>query len=138
MAVAEKDSWGNGNENCHGATGEAQGMTQLSAFFKALADPTRLRVVNLLLRSPMCVCEMAAVLQVSQPLLSRHLAYLRNSGLIEGSRQGLRIQYELNGKHPLIQQIQPFLVEAFRGEATGRKDLHNLEMNAATQKDKLQ
>lgn len=113
-------------------------MTQLSAFFKALADPTRLRVVNLLLRSPLCVCEMAAILKVSQPLLSRHLAYLRNCGLIQGSRQGLRINYELNAKHPLIRQIRLFLVEAFRDEATGRADLHNLETYTVPQKDELQ
>lgn len=113
-------------------------MTQLSTFFKALADPTRLRIMNLLLRSPLCVCEMAAILNLPQPLLSRHLAYLRNSGLIEGFRQGLRINYEIKDTNPFIQQIRPFLVEAFRGDATGQTDLHNLETDAALKKDELQ
>jgi DNA-binding transcriptional ArsR family regulator len=52
------------------------------------------RIINLLLRSRLCVCEMAAILDLPQPLLSRHLAYLRNGGLVEGPRQGLRINYE--------------------------------------------
>lgn len=112
-------------------------MTQLSAFFKALADPTRLRVVNLLLRSPLCVCEMAGILELPQPLLSRHLAYLRNSGLVEGSRQGLRINYELNQRHPLIPLIRPFLEEAFRGEVTAQMDLAHLLADAAGQEDEL-
>ncbi|MGB9610698.1 MAG: ArsR/SmtB family transcription factor [Bryobacteraceae bacterium] len=112
-------------------------MTQLSVFFKALADPTRLRIINLLLRSPLCVCEMAATLRLPQPLLSRHLAYLRNSGLVEGFRQGLRINYELNQRHPLIPLIRPFLEEAFRGEAAAQMDLKNLKADAAVQEDEL-
>ncbi len=113
-------------------------MTQLSSFFKALADPTRLRMLNLLMHSPLCVCEMAGMLKLTQPLVSRHLAYLRNSGLVEGSRQGLRINYELNEQHLLIQQIRPFLAEAFRGEAAGQMDLDNLRRDAALQKDEIQ
>lgn len=112
-------------------------MTQLSAFFKALADPTRLRIVNLLLRSPLCVCEMARMLKLPQPLLSRHLAYLRNSGLVEGLRQGLRINYELNQRHPLIPQIRPFLVEAFRGEAAAQMDLATLKADVEVQENEI-
>lgn len=112
-------------------------MTQLSDFFKALADPTRLRIINLLLQSPFCVCEMAATLELPQPLLSRHLAYLRNSGLVEGSRQGPRINYALNENSPLMQQIRPFLMKAFRGEPTGHVDLYNLKQDACNKRTKV-
>jgi ArsR family transcriptional regulator len=65
-------------------------MEQLSAFFKALADPTRLRIMNLLLRSSFCVCEMERILGLPQPLLSRHLAHLRSCGLVESQREGMQ------------------------------------------------
>ncbi len=113
-------------------------MTQLSALFKALADPTRLRIMNLLLRTPLCVCEMAAILKLPQPLLSRHLAYLRNSGLVVGSRQGLRINYQIDEKHPLLPQIRPFLEQALRSEPGGQIDLHNLNAECRTPKDEIQ
>jgi len=113
-------------------------MTQLSAFFKALADPTRLRIIKLLLRSRLCVCEMAAILDLPQPLVSRHLAYLRNSGLVEGSRQGLRINYEVNERHPLLPQIRPFLEQALRNEPGGQIYLHNSNAECRTAKDEIQ
>ena len=112
-----------------------ENMTQLSAFFKALADPTRLRIINLLLRSPHCVCEVAATLDLPQPLVSRHLAYLRNSGLVEGYREGLRINYEINERHPLLRQMRPLLEQVLREQPTGRIDLYNLNVECSTSKD---
>jgi len=113
-------------------------MTQLSAFFKALADPTRLRIINLLLRSPHCVCEVAATLDLPQPLVSRHLAYLRNSGLVEGCREGLRVHYEINERHPLLPQIRPFLEQALRNEPGGQSYLHDSNAECRTAKDEIQ
>jgi ArsR family transcriptional regulator len=102
-------------------------MEQLSVFFKALADPTRLRIMNLLLRSPFCVCEMERILKLSQPLLSRHLAYLRSCGLVESQREGMRVNYNLNEKHLFLKQIRPLLLNALGNEAAGRGDLHVLK-----------
>jgi ArsR family transcriptional regulator len=102
-------------------------MERLSTLFKALSDPTRLRIMNLLLRSPFCVCEMERILKLSQPLLSRHLAYLRNCGLVESRRDGMRVSYRLNGKHPLIEQLRPFLLNVLGNDAVGRADLRTLK-----------
>jgi ArsR family transcriptional regulator len=101
-------------------------MEQLSVFFKALADPTRLRIMNLLLRSPFCVCEMERILKLSQPLLSRHLAYLRSCGLVESQREGMRVNYNLNEKHLFLKQIRPLLLDALCNEAAARGDLQML------------
>jgi DNA-binding transcriptional ArsR family regulator len=98
-------------------------MTELARTFKALADATRLRVVNLLLRHPSCVCELEAALGLSQPLLSRHLSYLRNCGLVESRRDGMRVNYELNRKHKHLGQLHGFLVQALGDDAIGRADL---------------
>ena len=101
-------------------------MEQLSVFFKALADPTRLRIMNLLLRSPFCVCEMERILKLSQPLLSRHLAYLRSCGLVESQREGMRVNYNLNEKHLFLKQIRPLLLDALGNQAAARGDLRML------------
>jgi ArsR family transcriptional regulator len=102
-------------------------MEQLSAFFKALADPTRLRIMNLLLRSSFCVCEMERILGLPQPLLSRHLAYLRTNGLVGSNRDGMRVNYSLNEKHPLLKRIGPFLLDALGKDPVGAGDLRTLK-----------
>ena len=68
----------------------------LHRMFKALADPTRLRILNLLMKVPCCVCDFGTVLQLPQPLISRHLAYLKNAGLVQDHRQGMRVQYAIS------------------------------------------
>jgi ArsR family transcriptional regulator len=101
-------------------------MKTLAASFKALADPTRLRIVNVLLRSPVCVCEIARVLGLSQPLLSRHLAYLRHCGVVEGHRDGMRVQYTLNRKHVVVERALPLLEDILQDDVTGRADIRKL------------
>ena len=63
--------------------------------FRALADQTRLRILNLLCRREMCVCQIVEVLQVGQSKVSRHLAHLRHAGLVADRREGLWIHYSL-------------------------------------------
>jgi len=70
---------------------------------------------------------MERILKLSQPLLSRHLAYLRNCGLVESRRDGMRVSYRLNGKHPLIEQLRPFLLNVLGNDAVGRADLRTLK-----------
>jgi ArsR family transcriptional regulator len=61
---------------------------------KALADRNRLRIIKMLQRKPMCVCEITAVLGISQPSVSRHLRVLRDAGLVRDRRGGPWIDYE--------------------------------------------
>ena len=56
--------------------------------FRAFADPTRLRILNLLLEGEVCVCDLCSVLDEIQPKVSRHLAYLRRAGLVTVRIQG--------------------------------------------------
>lgn len=63
--------------------------------FKALADQTRLRVLNLLTRRELCVCQIVEVLGTGQSKVSRHLAHLKNAGLVNSRREGLWIHYSL-------------------------------------------
>ncbi len=69
--------------------------------FRMLADPTRLRVLLLLTaEDELCVCELTHALALSQPKISRHLAHLRESGLLESRRAGLWMYYRLNPALP--------------------------------------
>jgi ArsR family transcriptional regulator len=68
---------------------------RLDQLFKAVADPTRLRLLNLLRLGSICVCELHAVLRIPQPTVSRHLAALRHAGLVLDCRSGTRIIYSL-------------------------------------------
>lgn len=65
-------------------------------FFKMLADETRTRCLLLIAREgQLCVCELTTALQESQPKISRHLAQLRQSGLLVDSRKGQWVYYQL-------------------------------------------
>jgi ArsR family transcriptional regulator len=64
--------------------------------FKAFADPVRLRLLNLLAEDrEVCVCHLHEALDLRQPTVSRHLAYLRRSGLVVGRKEGLWVHYRL-------------------------------------------
>ena len=70
-------------------------MDKPNQLFKAFSDETRLRILNLLAQRDHCVCEFQSILRVPQPTISRHLAYLRRSGLVEVERHGKMIMYSL-------------------------------------------
>jgi len=73
----------------------AKQLTEMEGLFKALADVTRLRILGLLLTGEVCVCDIHESLKIPQSKASRHLAYLRKSGLVETRRDGLWIHYRL-------------------------------------------
>ena len=70
-------------------------LDAMETLFKALADATRLRILGLLLTGEVCVCDIHESLKIPQPKASRHLAYLRRSGLVETRREGLWMHYRL-------------------------------------------
>jgi ArsR family transcriptional regulator len=73
----------------------ARPLIEMETLFKALADATRLRILGLLLTGEVCVCHIHESLRITQPKASRHLAYLRRSGLVDARRDGLWIHYRL-------------------------------------------
>jgi len=78
----------------------------LAARFKALADPTRVAIVNRLAATDcVCVCDFVAALDLAQPTISHHLKVLRDAGLVEASRRGTWAYYRL----------VPEAVDALRG-----------------------
>ncbi|MGR9088745.1 MAG: metalloregulator ArsR/SmtB family transcription factor [Gammaproteobacteria bacterium] len=101
-------------------------------FFKCLADDTRLRCVTILQKEgKLCVCELTAALALSQPKISRHLAYLRQCGLLLDSREGQWVYYQINPKLP--DWVFPLLDDAMKAVEEGgqfimdRDRLHRME-----------
>lgn len=71
--------------------------TNTEIFFKALADRTRLRLLNLMAQSEeVCVCYFVEILGMNQPKISRHLAYLRRAGVVAARREGKWMHYRLD------------------------------------------
>jgi len=70
-------------------------MKTTARMFKALSDETRLRILCLLLEGELCVCDLMEVLQLPQSTVSRHLAYLKNSGWVDDRRCGVWMYYAI-------------------------------------------
>ena len=68
----------------------------LELFFAALADRTRLRLLNLMRDGEVCVCFFAETLDTNNPKISRHLAYLKRAGLVSGRRDGKWMHYRIS------------------------------------------
>ena len=78
-------------------SGMAKGRDSFSLdrLFRALADPTRLRLLNLVADREICVCYFVEILRMGQPKISRHLAYLRKAGIVTARRDGKWMHYRL-------------------------------------------
>ena len=98
-------------------------LQQLEGLFKALGDETRLRILGLLLAGEVCVCDIHESLKIPQPKASRHLAYLRRSGVVETRREGLWIHYRLaRPSDPVIAAVADAVKHALTHVDTVHKD----------------
>lgn len=77
-------------------------------FFAALADRTRLRLLNLMRNGEVCVCFFAETISTNNPKISRHLSYLKRAGLVAGRRDGKWMHYRIN------EPADPRAAEVFR------------------------
>jgi ArsR family transcriptional regulator, arsenate/arsenite/antimonite-responsive transcriptional repressor len=90
-------------------------IDELEKVFKALADKTRLRILALLGNNEVCVCHIHDSLGLPQPTVSRHLAYLRKSGLVAARRDGVWMHYQISrALSPLAQDIVGAAVDALQ------------------------
>src|SRR6476659_7089820 len=90
-------------------------IDELEDAFKALADRTRLRILALLGNNEVCVCHIHDSLGLPQPTISRHLAYLRKSGLVSARRDGVWMHYQVSRSlNPVIQAVVGAAVDALQ------------------------
>jgi ArsR family transcriptional regulator, arsenate/arsenite/antimonite-responsive transcriptional repressor len=103
-------------------------MNELEQYFKGLADRNRLRILNLLLHGELCGCDIQHVLETSQPNISRHLQYLKNSGLVLDRRDGFRIFYRLaEPTRGARKNLFDFLRQVFKNEELFSEDTRKLK-----------
>ena len=102
-------------------------LDALTDVYAALADPTRLRILSLLSEDEICVCHIHASLDVPQPTASRHLAYLRRSGLVEARRDGSWMHYRLARiDNPVVAAVLKSALHALTHTTIAGKDERRL------------
>lgn len=99
----------------------------LTLFFAALADRTRLRLLNLMRDGEVCVCFLAETLGTNDPKISRHLAYLKRANLVKGRREGKWMHYSLNRPaHEHAGKLFDDLLTALRADKEMQRDKKKL------------
>src|ERR1051326_2493173 len=97
-------------------------------FFRALADYTRLRLINLMGDDEVCVCFFVEVLKTNQPKISRHLAYLRRAGVVSARREGKWMHYRLvTPEDARAAQVFSEVMAWIREDREMQKDLGRLQ-----------
>ncbi len=86
-------------DNVKGDMASDDALTEMAMMFKSLSDPSRLKIINALLLSEMCVHAISKMVEMSQPAVSHHLKQLRQQRLVKCRRVGKSIFYALNDYH---------------------------------------
>ncbi len=103
-------------------------MKNIIKLLKLLSDETRLRILMLLTEKELCVCQLMGVLGISQPLVSRNLSLLSNSGLLSERRDGKLIFYTLKRQLPdFASMVITMIKSELRNSETFRHDLKSLK-----------
>jgi ArsR family transcriptional regulator len=106
-------------------------MKQTVKTFRALGDPTRLRIFKLLEGGELCVCQLMATLKMGQSRISRHLSVLKEAELIEDRRQGKWVHYRLKSQKELKNLLS--VLKPLDAEITVKKDRTHIVAVAACQ-----
>lgn len=107
-------------------------MNELAAGFKALADPTRLRLLNLLRHGELCVCDLMEALDVPQPKVSRHLSFLKKERWVSGRRSGKWMHYKLSTpRQAILVKVMDALLAHLGDLETARWDEARLRRHLA-------
>ncbi len=101
-------------------------MKEMVKIFKALSDETRLRIVKLLEHGELCVCDIVAAFEMSQPKVSFHLAALKSAGLVKDRKEGKWMHYRIDDSD-LFRRLLILSVTEKVPEETIRKDRTRLE-----------
>ena len=81
-------------------------MKEFIKVMKALSDPNRVKLIKMLQKRTMCVCEVRAVLGIAQPTVSKHLKVLEGAGLVDRQKEGLWVNYSLSdGRSPYASSL---------------------------------
>lgn len=103
-------------------------MDNLTEFFKVLSDETRLRIIHLLTHQELCVCELVDILDLSQPKISKHIAKIRQAGLVNTRRKEQFILYSFDNSNNSYMNILSSIFEEIETNNTLKKDYKKLQL----------
>ena len=97
--------------------------------FKALADKNRFRILKMLERQPLCVCEIKSALNISTSTVSSHLTILKEAGFITDTRDGKWVEYRYNrsSNEPMLHQILAMIPAWLNDEEIIKEDSKKME-----------
>jgi ArsR family transcriptional regulator, arsenate/arsenite/antimonite-responsive transcriptional repressor len=98
-------------------------MEAINLIFKCFADKNRVRILKLLEKQKMCVCELAFILGITQPSVSRHLKKMKKAGLIESEQEGFWTNYYLSEKDKCAMAVMRNLKTWLNDDAVIKADL---------------
>jgi ArsR family transcriptional regulator, arsenate/arsenite/antimonite-responsive transcriptional repressor len=105
-------------------------IQSMERLFQALGDATRLRILGLLQAGEVCVCDIHDTLKISQPKASRHLAYLKKTGLVEARREGLWMYYRLaETRDPVVDTVRQVVTHTLSHVDSVQRDAIRLQKN---------
>lgn len=105
-------------------------MENLLNYFKLLSDETRLRIMALLYHKELCVCQLTGITNISQPNISKHLARLRNSGLIKDEKKEQYTFYSLNIEDKILRDILNKIIENISSYSILKSDLEKIKLSS--------
>lgn len=98
-------------------------LDELEKTFKALSDRNRIRILKMLQKKPLCVCEIQAVLKLAVSTVSKHLSILRDAGFISDWKDGKWINYKINeNPSAIVSNALIFVQIQIEGDETVKKD----------------
>ena len=111
-------------------------MNDVILFGKALADPTRVRILAALLNNELCVCELADALEMSQSTLSTHLQTLRQAGVLATTRRHKWINYSIEPSvRPALEAVMNHYADALKVDKRAQRDAERIERRLAMRAD---
>jgi ArsR family transcriptional regulator len=78
-------------------------IRKIGDFFKVLGDPTRIKIINLLFKNELCVCDLVEIMEMQQPAISQQLKILKQANLVKYRKEGKNVFYALSDEH--VKQI---------------------------------
>ncbi len=102
-------------------------LLDLARSHRALSDPARIRILAMLASRPLCVCEVVAVLRLSQPTVSQHLAILKDAGLVQDESRGRWSHYRLSPADAERKRLVRLVLRDLEIDAQVREDVQRLD-----------
>ena len=109
-------------------------MKELLNIFKALSEETRLKMLKIMGKGEICVCDLVSVLNVSQPKISFHLNVLKEAGLIKDRKQGKWVHYSINDsdmfkRFLMLSVLERISDETMKENLSKLKEISNIKNN---------